>query len=62
MCFVLHWFWSYPSRGGVERSRGGALLVSPSVIANIFCMGTGIKNFEKGIRSGIWWFCMGRPV
>ena len=39
-----------------------ALPVGLSVIANIVCMGTGVKIFEKGIWSGIWRFYMGRPV
>ena len=42
--------------------RKFTLPVGLSVIANFICIGTGIKIFEKGIRSGIWWFCMGRQV
>ena len=62
--FCLHCFGRARQGAGMYGHTEGkfALPVGPSVIANIICMGTGIKNFEKGIRSGIWWFCMGRPV
>lgn len=56
---VLFWVGSGCARqvawlyGHTERIS--ASLVGPSVIT-IICKGTGMKSFEKGICSGIWWF------